>query len=74
MADDVRKLQDGLYEKVISEEFSKKLLEALEEKRIWVEREEVDAHEATRYLSAYLQEVVALCLRDIADENGETFR
>lgn len=71
MADDVRKLQDGLYEKVISEEFSKKLIEALEEKRIWVEREEVDAHEATRYLSAYLQGVVALCLRDIADENGE---
>lgn len=71
MADDVRKLQDGLYEKVISEEFSEKLIEALEEKRIWVEREEVDAHEATRYLSAYLQEVVALCLRDIADENGE---
>ncbi len=71
MADDVRKLQDGLYEKVISEEFSKKLIEALEEKRIWVDREEVDAHEATRYLSAYLQEVVALCLRDIADENGE---
>ena len=35
------------------------------------EEEDVDAEEAVGYLSSYLQRVIRLCLKDIADRDGE---
>ncbi len=68
---DIQDLQDGLYEKVISTGFEKKMREALEQKEIWAEREEVDAQEAVGYLANYLKKLIHISLKEIADQNGE---
>ena len=68
---DIIDLKDGVYEKVISRDFDKKLTKALADKEIWVDREDVDAQEAVGYLSSYLEKLIRLCLKDIADENQD---
>ena len=65
---DIIDLKDGVYEKVISRDFDKKLTKALADKEIWADREDVDAQEAVGYLSSYLEKLIRLCLKDIADE------
>lgn len=49
---DIIDLKDGVYEKVISRDFDKKLTKALADKEIWADREDVDAQEAVGYLSS----------------------
>ena len=66
---DIHTLQDGLYEKVLSTDFAKKVESALAAKEIWAEREEVDAQEAVGYLSAYLAKLIRISLKDIADRD-----
>lgn len=68
---DIIDLKDGVYEKVISRDFDKKLTKALADKEIWADREDVDAQEAVGYLSTYLEKLIRLCLKDIADENQD---
>ena len=68
---DIIDLKDGVYEKVISRDFDKKLTKALADKEIWADREDVDAQEAVGYLSSYLEKLIRLCLKDIADENQD---
>ena len=59
---DIHTLQDGLYEKVLSTDFAKKVESALAAKEIWAEREEVDAQEAVGYLSEYLAKLIRISL------------
>ena len=66
---DIHTLQDGLYEKVLSTDFAKKVESALAAKEIWAEREEVDAQEAVGYLSEYLAKLIRISLKDIADRD-----
>ncbi len=68
---EIDELQDGVYEKVMSTGFARKLEEALAEKKVWAEREEVDAQEAVGYLSSYLEKLIRISLKEIADQNGE---
>lgn len=68
---DIIDLKDGVYEKVISTGFDRKLTKALADKEIWADREDVDAQEAVGYLSTYLEKLIRLCLKDIADENHD---
>lgn len=68
---DIIDLKDGVYEKVISTDFDRKLTKALADKEIWADREDVDAQEAVGYLSTYLEKLIRLCLKDIADENHD---
>lgn len=68
---EIEKLKDGVYEKVMSSRFEKVLKEALAEDQVHAEEEEVDAEEAVGYLSSYLQQVIRLCLKDIADRDAE---
>lgn len=68
---EIEKLKDGVYEKVMSRRFAEVLKEALAEDQVRAEEEEVDAEEAVGYLSSYLQQVIRLCLKDIADRDAE---
>lgn len=68
---DILDLKDGVYEKVISKDFDRKLTKALADKEIWADREDVDAQEAVGYLSNYLEKLIRLCLKEIADENQD---
>lgn len=68
---DILDLKDGVYEKVISRDFDQKLTRALEKKEVWADREDVDAQEAGGYLSSYLEKLIRLCLKDIADEDHD---
>lgn len=64
--------EDGLYEKVISHGLGQKLKKALENRELWAAiSEKVDPQEAVRYLSDYIRHMVQLCLKDLADRNGE---
>lgn len=54
MAEHIEHLKDGIYEKVMSKEFADRLMEAIEAKKVWAERDDTDAYEATGYLSSYL--------------------
>ena len=71
MAEHIEHLKDGIYEKVMSKEFADRLMEAIEAKKVWAERDDTDAYEATGYLSSYLEKLIRLCLKDIADRNTE---
>ena len=71
MAEHIEHMKDGIYEKVMSKEFADKLMEAIEAKKVWAERDDTDAYEATGYLSSYLEKLIRLCLKDIADRNTE---
>lgn len=66
---EIEKLKDGVYEKVMSRRFAEVLKEALAEDQVRAEEEDVDAEEAVGYLSSYLQRVIRLCLKDIADRD-----
>lgn len=66
---EIEKLKDGVYEKVMSRRFAEVLKEALTEDQ--VRAEDVDAEEAVGYLSSYLQQLIRLCLKDIADRDEE---
>lgn len=68
---EIEKLKDGVYEKVMSRRFAEVLKEALAEDQVRAEEEDVDAEEAVGYLSSYLQQVIRLCLKDIADRDEE---
>lgn len=68
---EIEKLKDGVYEKVMSRRFAEVLKEALAEDQVRAEKEDVDAEEAVGYLSSYLQQVIRLCLKDIADRDEE---
>lgn len=68
---EIEKLKDGVYEKVMSRRFAEVLKEALAEDQVRAEEEDVDAEEAVGYLSSYLQRVIRLCLKDIADRGEE---
>lgn len=68
---EIENLKDGVYEKVMSRRFAEVLQEALAEDQVRAEEEEVDAEEAVGYLSTYLQQVIRLCLKDIADRDAE---
>lgn len=68
---EIEKLKDGVYEKVMSRRFAEVLREALAEDQVRAEEEDVDAEEAVGYLSSYLQQVIRLCLKDIADRDEE---
>ena len=68
---DIRDLKDGVYERVLSEGFTKKLEAALAEKEIWAKREDVDAQDAVGYLSSYLEKLVRISLKEIADRNED---
>lgn len=68
---EIEKLKDGVYEKVMSRRFAEVLKEALTEDQVRAEEEDVDAEEAVGYLSSYLQQVIRLCLKDIADRDEE---
>lgn len=68
---EIENLKDGVYEKVMSRRFAEVLKEALAEDQVRAEEEEVDAEEAVGYLSSYLQQVIRLCLKDIADRDAE---
>ena len=68
---EIEKLKDGVYEKVVSRRFAEVLKEALAEDQVRAEEEDVDAEEAVGYLSSYLQQVIRLCLKDIADRDEE---
>ena len=69
---DISDLKDGVYDKVISKDFDQKLKKALESKEIWADREDVDGQEAVGYLSSYLEKIIRLCLKDIADQNKDS--
>lgn len=64
-------LQDGIYEKVMSVRFAKALEEAVAARQVWAAREDVDSQEAVGYLSKYIEKLVRISLKEIADENGE---
>lgn len=68
---EIENLKDGVYEKVMSRRFAEVLQEALAKDQVRAEEEEVDAEEAVSYLSSYLQQVIRLCLKDIADRDAE---
>lgn len=68
---EIENLKDGVYEKVMSRRFAEVLQEALAKDQVRAEEEEVDAEEAVGYLSSYLQQVIRLCLKDIADRDAE---
>lgn len=68
---EIENLKDGVYEKVMSQRFAEVLQEALAKDQVRAEEEEVDAEEAVGYLSSYLQQVIRLCLKDIADKDAE---
>lgn len=68
---ELKDLQDGIYEKVMSVRFAKALEEAMAERAVWAQREEVDSQEAVGYLSKYLEKLIRISLKEIADENGE---
>lgn len=68
---EIEKLKDGVYEEVMSRRFAEVLKEALAEDQVRAEEEDVDAEEAVGYLSSYLQQVIRLCLKDIADRDEE---
>lgn len=68
---EIENLKDGVYEKVMSRRFAEVLQEALAKDQVRAEEEEVDAEEAVGYLSSYLQQVIRLCLKDIADRDTE---
>lgn len=68
---EIENLKDGVYEKVMSRRFAEVLKEALAEDQVRAEEEDVDAEEAVGYLSSYLQRVIRLCLKDIADRDEE---
>ena len=68
---DIRDLKDGVYERVLSEGFTKKLEAALAEKEIWAKRADVDAQDAVGYLSSYLEKLVRISLKEIADRNED---
>ncbi len=68
---EIENLKDGVYEKVMSRRFAEVLQEALAKDQVRAEEEEVDAEEAVSYLSSYLQQVIRLCLKDIADRDTE---
>ncbi len=72
MADDISTLQDGLYEKLINTKFGKALQSALATQAIWAKQTDLDPQEAPHYLSLYLQELVKLCLKDIAARNTDS--
>ena len=66
-------LKDGLYEKVISQKLDQKLKEALDRKEVWATvSDKVDPQEAVGYLSDYIRKLVHLCLKDLADQNGDS--
>lgn len=69
---EIENLKDGVYEKVMSRRFAEVLKEALAEDQVCAEEEDVDAEEAVGYLSSYLQQVIRLCLKDIADRMRRT--
>ena len=69
---EIEKLKDGVYEKVMSRRFAEVLKKALAEDQVRAEEEDVDAEEAVGYLSSYLQRVIRLCLKDIADRDEAT--
>lgn len=64
---DLEGLQNGLYEKIITQTFQEKLDQALKENQIWADREDLDAQEAVSQLSAYIRQVISWLLKDIAD-------
>ncbi len=68
---EIRDLKDGVYERVLSEGFAKKLEAALAEKEVWAQREDVDAQDAVGYLSSYLEKLVRISLKEIADRNED---
>lgn len=72
MPDSISLLKDGLYEKLINTKFGKALQSALSTQAIWAKQENLDPQEAPHYLSLYLQELVKLCLKDVADQNSDT--
>ena len=43
MAEHIEHLKDGIYEKVMSKEFADRLMEAIEAKKVWAERDDTDA-------------------------------
>ncbi|WP_337553084.1 DUF3427 domain-containing protein [Acidaminococcus fermentans] len=65
--------KDGLYEKVISQRLGRKLQQALDNQEIWATiSDRVDPQEAVGYLSDYIRKLVHLCLKDLADQNGDS--
>lgn len=45
MAEHIEHLKDGIYEKVMSKEFADRLMEAIEAKKVWAERDDTDARQ-----------------------------
>ena len=56
-------MEKGIYEKVVS----KKIAEALKNPELITVVEGMDADEAARYLSEYLQKLIQLYLKDMSD-------
>ena len=63
-------LKDGLYEKIISNEFQNKLQAALDAQEIWTEQEDLDPQEAASGLAAYFQILLRKRLQDLADSSA----
>ena len=66
---DIQHLPDGIYEEVVSQSLEEKINKALADKTIWANFEDLDSHEAVPYLAKYLEKLVRLTLKDIADED-----
>ena len=66
---DIQHLPDGIYEEVISQSLDEKIKKSLADKTIWANFEDLDSHEAVPYLAKYLEKLVRLTLKDIADED-----
>lgn len=66
---DIQHLPDGIYEEVVSQSLEEKIKKALADKTIWANFEDLDSHEAVPYLAKYLEKLVRLTLKDIADED-----
>lgn len=67
------KLQDGLYEKVVSQRLEKQLRQEFAENKIWYTLSDpMDPQDAVQYLAEYVHHLVQVCLKDLADQDDDT--
>lgn len=65
-------LQDGLYEKVVSQRLEKQLKQDLAENKIWYKlSDDMDPQDAVQYLADYVRHLVQVCLKDLADKDDD---
>lgn len=66
---EISTLQDGLYEKIMSQEFQDKLQASLDAQEIWTEQEDLDPQEAVPGLAAYFSLLLRNRLKELADRD-----